>query len=264
MKNNSKSEILTIPSIEYDIVDQCNLNCKGCGHLSPINNDYFADEKSFEKDLLRIKELGINVEKFRLLGGEPLLHPKINEFIIITRKVFENSFIEVVTNGILLFGMQESFWKLCKTLKINIYVSKYPINIDYQKIADLSLVKDVNIGFSNTTYFFHKVLSSSKIYDSEENFNLCQSKNKCVYLRDGKLYVCAGGYLLNSVNHHFNTNIPLSEYDYLNIYTYKLEQTDIISFLNTHKQYCGWCHLPHEKGNIKWDLSKKTRDEWID
>jgi len=264
MKADSLSEILTIPSIEFDIVDHCNLNCKGCGHLSPISNEYFADEVSFKKDLLRIKALGINTDKFRLLGGEPLLHPKINEFIIITRSVFEKAFIEIVTNGILLFEMQQSFWKLCKELDIHIYISKYPLNINYDQMNSIAKSWDVNISFSETTYYFNKILHNSKIYNSEENFNLCQSKNKCVYLRDGKLYVCAGGYLLNYINFLFKTEIPLSEYDYIEIHSEKIAQSDIIKFLNKYKEYCGWCHLSHEKGNIKWDVSRKNQNEWID
>ena len=31
-----------------DIVDHCNLNCKGCGHFSPLASKSFLDIETFE------------------------------------------------------------------------------------------------------------------------------------------------------------------------------------------------------------------------
>ena len=36
-----------------DIVDHCNLNCKGCGHFSPLASKSFLDLETFENDLRR-------------------------------------------------------------------------------------------------------------------------------------------------------------------------------------------------------------------
>lgn len=40
-----------------DIVDHCNLNCKGCGHFSPLAPKSFLDIETFENDLRRLNEL---------------------------------------------------------------------------------------------------------------------------------------------------------------------------------------------------------------
>lgn len=32
-----------------DIVDHCNLNCKCCGHFSPLAQKSFLDKETFEK-----------------------------------------------------------------------------------------------------------------------------------------------------------------------------------------------------------------------
>jgi hypothetical protein len=61
-------------------VDHCNLNCKGCTAFSPVAEEKFMDVNMFERDCERLAELtGGKIELIDLLGGEPLLHPKINE-----------------------------------------------------------------------------------------------------------------------------------------------------------------------------------------
>ena len=46
-----------------DIVDHCNLNCKGCGHFSPLAPKSFLDIETFETDLRRLNVL-LNGEIF--------------------------------------------------------------------------------------------------------------------------------------------------------------------------------------------------------
>ena len=46
-----------------DIVDHCNLNCKGCGHFSPLASKSFLDLETFENDLRRLIVLKLWVEK---------------------------------------------------------------------------------------------------------------------------------------------------------------------------------------------------------
>jgi len=71
---------MILPNLEYLIVHHCNLNCKGCNKFSPISEEYFADIVEFKKDIIKISEL-FNIQEFKILGGEPLLHPKLNKFI---------------------------------------------------------------------------------------------------------------------------------------------------------------------------------------
>ena len=66
--------------IEMHIVDHCNLNCKGCAHFSNICNNNMLDIDKYSKDLDKISR-HFNVYYFRLLGGEPLLHPKLKEIV---------------------------------------------------------------------------------------------------------------------------------------------------------------------------------------
>lgn len=70
-----------------DIVDHCNLNCKSCGHFSPLAPHSFLDIETLESDLKRLSELlRGNIHCFELMGGEVLLHPQLYDFINITAK----------------------------------------------------------------------------------------------------------------------------------------------------------------------------------
>ena len=61
-----------------DIVDHCNLNCKCCGHFSPLAPKGFLDINTFERDLKRLHELLYgHIHCFELMGGESLLHPRL-------------------------------------------------------------------------------------------------------------------------------------------------------------------------------------------
>ena len=78
------------------------------------------------------KELGT----LNLLGGEPLLNPKIIDFMRIARENLPNTNIQIVTNGILLNEQKEDFWHACNKYDIKIVVTKYPIKLDFEKIKN--------------------------------------------------------------------------------------------------------------------------------
>ncbi len=60
------------------------------------------------------------------MGGEPLLHPKVEQLLLQTRRVFSKADIRIVTNGILLDKMSDSFWETCKTNNISFDITVYP------------------------------------------------------------------------------------------------------------------------------------------
>ena len=60
---------LVMPHIEYHIVDNCNLNCRGCSHFSPL---YETTEEQFESKIHNIDMLlqkFSNVARLDILGG---------------------------------------------------------------------------------------------------------------------------------------------------------------------------------------------------
>jgi len=55
-----------------------------------LAEEEFADIKVFEKDFARLsKLLNAKVDRIGLMGGEPLLHPQINDFYILLENIFQ-------------------------------------------------------------------------------------------------------------------------------------------------------------------------------
>ena len=67
-------------SLEAHIVDHCNLTCAECCSLSPLLPAWLADSDAFLKDLGKAAKV-LAPRVFKLVGGEPLLHPALAEIL---------------------------------------------------------------------------------------------------------------------------------------------------------------------------------------
>lgn len=99
--------------VYIEITNICNLNCSFC---SPIRKEKrFMEEKEFEHILKEISKVTKVI--YLHVKGEPLLHPKIINFLQIAEKYNVN--VNLTTNGILFPTLVEKL-KDCKSLhKIN-------------------------------------------------------------------------------------------------------------------------------------------------
>lgn len=66
------------------------------------------------------------VKRIRLMGGEPLLNPELPKFISITREVFPDSNIRVVTNGILIPYVDTAVLKTMNQYFVGFDITQYP------------------------------------------------------------------------------------------------------------------------------------------
>lgn len=150
-------QLFTKPELSYlelHLTDHCNLNCKGCGHFSPLADKWFADISVFEKDMQRLAQLFSNITDMRLMGGEPLLHPEMTKFLFASRKYFPKANISVVTNGLLLHKMMNTFWQTCSSQNITIDISVYPIKPDIEKIKKIARNNSVKLNINKINTFF--------------------------------------------------------------------------------------------------------------
>jgi len=84
------------------------------------------------------------------MGGEPLLHPNICEFLYIARKNFPKTDIRLVTNGLLLKKMPEHFWVALRLTNVKVDMSKYPpTNNEFDSYINLINENNVKVGDIN-------------------------------------------------------------------------------------------------------------------
>ena len=251
---------------EIHLVEHCNLKCQCCDNFSAIAQEEFLDKKTFSKDIKRMSEL-FDIKWFRLLGGEPLLHPNIDFFIKESRKYFPNSEIRLTTNGILLTKMKKSFWKHCNENNIIIEITYYPINLDWNKIKELGEQNNVKIMYFDNKPTDKKISHRNPINDKGNqdinyNFRVCYQVNHCMSLKQGKIYPCTCIPNIYHFNKFFNKNLQVSDKDCIDIYQNDAKAID--EFLRHPVPFCAYCNVKNRTNNKPWAHSKFDIKEWFD
>jgi MoaA/NifB/PqqE/SkfB family radical SAM enzyme len=252
--------------LDIFIAHHCNLNCKGCTSFSPLVEEHFYDYSQLEKHLNHLFAIGAGHDRLELnlLGGEPLLHPKLNEIMSMTRKIFPNAKIRLITNGILLPKLSGEFWKTCSDNSINLCLTKYPIKLDFIEIETLAKAHNVMFEYFNNARkikTLHKHSISLRESNEKKNFETCFFANYCTTLSDGKLYPCPISANACYYKTYFKQTLPLSSENYLNLTEVKNLDT-IYDFLLSSIPFCKYCPYQGRFDHIKWESSKKQLNEW--
>lgn len=251
--------------LETHITNHCNLNCRSCRHFSPISNESFRDLDSFIRDMKRMRELFSNIRIIRLMGGEPLLHPCVTDFLTTTREAFPKAEIHLVTNGILLAKMNEQFWTSCASSKIILDVTRYPIHIDLVKIRELSNTYGVMLSESPlATKFHHYHMNRKGDSNAKETFNACRRESYCPFLDSdrGRLHICAISASAGIYSDYFKDNqLITSDSDSISIHG-DTTSKDIFRFLSSSIPFCRYCTT--KKTLFDWTRSSLVKEEWFD
>lgn len=179
--------------LEYDVVEHCNLKCKGCGHYSPHLKSKFADIDLFEKDIITLSRV-LHVKKMRLLGGEPLVHPQIDDFLLMAKRSHISDEVGISTNGLLLHKQSETFFKNIDFIDVSIYPG-IPLNHDDHFAHVESMRKKYNF-LLNINFVDHFM----QIHDEKKSDNSTAEKTYlnckiawefgCHTFKDGVYYKC--------------------------------------------------------------------------
>lgn len=249
-----------LKSTETNIVDYCNLNCKGCSHFSNLYHE--GDIIPFEtycKDLRRLSKK-VNLLEFDMLGGEALLNDRIIDYINKTREILPYADIRIITNGLLLPKQKEDFFICCIDNNVLIEVSEYPPTSRMKKQI-ISVLEQHGMMYrirENISRFMKNIDLSGGADKCDAMKNCLQ--NDCVFLRNGKLYKCPFEALGNKFFEHFQFDIRLQ--GGVDIYDEGLDWKELVYGLEKEPvnacRYCG-------KGEwFSWEYSNNpAADEWI-
>jgi len=247
----------TLPYFETNVVDHCNLKCNGCTHFSNISEPKFADATILHMHLSRLNDIFGKIIRFRILGGEPLLHPDIINILKISRKALPYSQIELVTNGLLLDKMPEEFFQTLYKNKISVEISNYPPT--QNKIKQLKeMLSSFKIKYSVTPMImnFTANLNPKGTSDQEKTFKNCRHR-RCTILRNDNIYICPICAYIDSYNNYFNKNIPLPKG--INIYSNSAKQ--ILKHLRKSEETCRYC--TNVANYVNWSCSNNPKEtDW--
>ncbi|MDR1948043.1 MAG: hypothetical protein LBQ38_01495 [Spirochaetaceae bacterium] len=262
----SNKKITGVFPVEIHITEHCNINCKGCSHFSSLADEDYLDPGDFERDCIKLSRVTDKLYAFKMLGGEPLLHPKITQLNNIARKYFPKTAVQIITNGVLLPKQPEEFWLSCSRNKIQILISQYPIQINNDEIKRLAKkykVRVQHIGTTNKDRMCKMPLDLSGRQDVVESYKNCiMSWGMCITLREGKIYACSTAAHIRFFNNYFNQNLAVSDSDYIDLDKVK-NKNELIDFLCKPIPFCRYCRTKEIKFGELWDISKREMSEWV-
>lgn len=248
---------------EVTACEHCNLQCAMCSHYSPLADKSFVDTGELKRDLTRLNNL---FEGYRLtcciLGGEPLLHPDIAGVMQACREAMPKARLQLCTNGLLLKKMDERFWQSLHDNDVQLIVSSYPVEIDYewiQKRAALSGVDKVQRDNAVVTGFVKGVLSEQAGH-SHRNSIICDAHHRSHTLSHGKLYTCHCSANIHLFNRYFHTHLP--EDNGVDIYGVETAR-ELLCKMELPCSLCAYCR-PDQFIVKPWTHSRKDKHEWIE
>ncbi|NLA23982.1 MAG: hypothetical protein GX879_03355 [Bacteroidales bacterium] len=199
------------------------------------------------------------VELFRIMGGEPLLHPNVIDFVKIYREVFPNGRLALVTNGLLLPKFIKTYSKEINALNCEIHITSYPTFKQklskYKKLLKKNSVK-FNIT-SNSTFYRHIDLIQEQL--AQKAFDYCRKYFHCPALKNGKVYQCSGLAYINIFNNYFNLDIE--EPNSFNIMDENIVYSGLVDFINSPNKLCKNCFYRQE--GFSWGKSERKISEWV-
>jgi len=266
--------MISINSLELHVSYHCNLSCKHCMHMSPLEKLSFLSKEQLINDLNQLKGVLI-ADEIRLLGGEPLLN---KELPIIAMAVKESQIgrkTTLSTNGILLYKWIDSkLWNLIDGCEVSIYES-----VKKKKDEIVEACLSISRIYPVTFYVYYcdsfrqvgSFFKSPDLTTTRDVFETCliAKKWQCYNLFEGRFYLCPQAIGFSRFNPSLNC-----EDNSISLYSKTLEM-DLHAYINRQNPLpaCDYCYgcvgtiSPHKQITAKdylLDFNIEYRKELID
>lgn len=181
--------VLTL-ALEVHLVDQCNLRCRECCTLSPFLPDRVAAPEEVRDDLRRAARV-LRPQMVKLSGGEPLLHPRLDECLRAAKESAIAPRVSVTTNGHLLPKMPEACWELLDHLTVSLYPSAPLPEERLRWIRETCARRGIELKEKRQDEFEELTVESPMDdADTDRVFEACWMKRRCHLVRRGVFYQC--------------------------------------------------------------------------
>jgi hypothetical protein len=180
--------------LEYNLVDHCNLSCRECSHLSPYLRKHALPFEVFERDLRQVASV-FRVQRFRFVGGEPLLNQDILRFIATVRDSAIAPKIEIASNGVLVPRAPDALFDAIDSLSLSIYPSARCTPEEMRTIEARCRAHNVTLKVDFIDRFrrmqVREPIADDKLVHSIFNSCLIAHTWGCQTFYDGHFYLCS-------------------------------------------------------------------------
>lgn len=189
-----RSKKMVIPRLVVIITDKCSLKCKECSQLIPeftAREDIKAEDciKDLEKLFSMIDECIV----LEFIGGEPLLHPELNQMLLWAQNNPKIHMVEITTNGTIVPNedILSTFQHEKMLMQISCYgkINKEKVNILTKQLKE----KRINFKLLEMNQWYSYGDSSKRNrskFELKYSYWYCNDNRVCRTLYKGKLFVC--------------------------------------------------------------------------
>lgn len=254
------------------VCDHCNLRCAGCLHFAPLAEEGYLEVEAYERDLSRLASVD-GVEGYfgsiALMGGEPLLHPRLADIVRVTRANLPGENIVLCTNGLLLRRMGDEFWRTLVGCDIRLLISPYPLRLDYGGLAALAREKGVRAAFAaditNTAdgkeAFLRLAIDPEGEGDPAQSFTSCPFGGSYLQLARGAIWPCQVAAHHGSFARRFGYGMHDTPDDSLPLASIG-STDDIETFRRMAHPMCRYCNND-ALAVAPWERSSLDAAEWL-
>ncbi len=187
---------------EMFITSYCNLKCKYCSASIPYYyNKYHIDYEFLLRQLSAYLDLIDGVETFRILGGEPFLHPHLADILqplVDSEKIHS---LHIVTNGTVV-PSEPRVRELLRSKKVWLDISNYgAVSCNVDELQRLHDAGEMQIIVDHVTTWFMPNHRYEDLGMSEQaaatRYHNCP--DYCHVLRDGKFFSCGEAFHIANI-----------------------------------------------------------------
>lgn len=182
---------LRVEAFELHVTEHCNLRCANCCNMSPLVPEKFLSVEETRALCERMSRVLI-ADVFKIMGGEPLLHPDIAGVLRAVRSTPIGDRVRLFTNGLLLPSMPAAFWEALDELTISDYSSAKLKPAVLELAARQSALHGFVLNVKPVNEF-SQVLSPRFRHDAaqvRQTFERCWLRHRCLIVRGGRFYMC--------------------------------------------------------------------------
>ncbi len=245
-----------LDTMEIHVADHCNMNCKNCSMFCGlVKEPKYADFMQTQNSLYILKGIFKHIKRIRVIGGEPLLNKELDKYLYMIRDIYPYSDIRVITNGILVTGMEDNLITAFKETSSKLVVTSYlPLIKKIDKINNFLKNKEINYEISDTITDFQKIYDYTGQQDEKLSFNACHWKGACATLYENQIAPCFVPFVIKYLAKSFDLNISPSGTMLLN--ADNVDKDKIRKLFNTPFDMCKYCA---PRGiTSKWEMCDKN------
>jgi hypothetical protein len=182
---------IRVEAFELHVVEHCNLRCAHCCNMSPYLPERMLTVAEIQT-ICRTMAAQLRVDVFKIMGGEPLLHPDITGVLHAIRRSGISPRVRLFTNGLRLHAMDDGFWQALDEITISNYTSAPVKPALLASAQERARAAGVVLNVKPVSDFSHVMRTERQDDDDQvrRTYQGCWLRHRCLVVRGGKFFMC--------------------------------------------------------------------------